>query len=80
MFHAYIRYVTDIDECMDRNSCEQNCSNIYGSFKCSCQTGYILMDDGHSCIGKRVLNSAYILSSMSRYVSLHLFVHIQRLG
>jgi hypothetical protein len=32
--------------------CEQNCTNIQGSFQCSCTPGYRLMPDGRSCEGR----------------------------
>ncbi|XP_019641848.1 PREDICTED: uncharacterized protein PB18E9.04c-like [Branchiostoma belcheri] len=41
---------TDIDECGTANGgCSQNCTNTFGSFSCSCQTGYELNGDGVSC-------------------------------
>jgi len=43
----------DVDECsMDNGGCDQNCTNIIGSFQCSCQPGYDLADDGLRCIGR----------------------------
>lgn len=42
----------DIDECQNRNGdCEQVCTNIVGSFNCSCNDGYHLDTDGFSCNG-----------------------------
>ena len=33
----------DINECeIDNGGCEQNCENTIGSFRCSCNTGYVL--------------------------------------
>lgn len=32
--------------------CEQVCNNIVGSFNCSCDTGYMIGDDGRSCNGE----------------------------
>ena len=43
----------DIDECAeDTDDCTQLCSNDVGSFTCSCNTGYRLASDTHTCNGK----------------------------
>ena len=39
------------DPC-DDNLCDQFCENTNGSYKCSCQEGYILDNDGLTCNGK----------------------------
>ena len=45
--------VLDIDECQsDNGGCEQVCTNIEGSFECSCRTGYALVANGANCAGK----------------------------
>lgn len=44
--------ISDIDECKESNKCQQNCTNIDGSFQCTCATGYALENDGISCKGK----------------------------
>ena len=31
--------------------CEHTCTNIPGSYNCSCDTGYILSSNNHSCSG-----------------------------
>ena len=33
------------------DGCAQNCSNINGSFVCSCGVGYVLADDDLDCLG-----------------------------
>ena len=44
---------TDIDECNTNNGgCAQNCHNTAGSYHCSCNTGYTLNGNGHSCNGE----------------------------
>ena len=44
--------VTDVDECSEgAHNCDQLCTNIVGSFTCSCNTGYTLDSDGRTCIG-----------------------------
>ena len=42
--------LTDIDECATMN-CEQSCMNTEGSFSCSCDLGYKLLEDGFNCKG-----------------------------
>ena len=50
-------YPIDIDECSISidNDCDQhsNCTNIDGSFLCTCDSGYT--GDGAFCKGKKVL-------------------------
>ena len=42
----------DIDECQQGISgCSQVCTNTIGSYKCSCNAGYQLTNDSHTCIG-----------------------------
>lgn len=45
--------MTDVDECATNNGgCEDSCTNTEGSYFCSCDPGFKLDDDGHSCNGK----------------------------
>ena len=45
----------DIDECQDGHGrCNQTCTNIIGSYICSCNSGYVLAQDGHNCNGKHM--------------------------
>uniref|UniRef100_A0A3Q4HMA0 Fibulin 2 n=1 Tax=Neolamprologus brichardi TaxID=32507 RepID=A0A3Q4HMA0_NEOBR len=41
----------DVDECelYPGQLCQHTCTNIWGSYRCSCHQGYILQLDGHSC-------------------------------
>ena len=42
---------TDIDECIEgTNGCAQTCTNMIGSYSCSCGPGYLLTDDSHTCM------------------------------
>ena len=42
----------DINECMSSNGgCSQICTNTNGSYICSCQTGYMPINDNRTCIG-----------------------------
>ena len=58
MFTTYFVYIQliytciDIDECNDFNEgCAQTCTNVNGSYTCSCSTGYVLSNDAHNCTG-----------------------------
>ena len=43
---------TDIDECnVISPPCDQSCTNMPGSFVCSCYAGYTMTADG-GCMGK----------------------------
>ncbi len=42
----------DINECNTNNGgCDQVCTDTDGSFMCSCNSGYLLSEDGVSCNG-----------------------------
>ena len=42
----------DINECSEgTHSCAQVCTNTEGSHVCSCNDGFVLDQDGISCIG-----------------------------
>ena len=45
--------IADINECQEipNGNCDHNCTNIGGSYCCSCLDGYILDVDDASCIG-----------------------------
>lgn len=44
--------VSDIDECTEYDAiCDQRCDNIIGSYRCSCEDGYMLNETtGHNCV------------------------------
>ncbi|XP_022108807.1 multiple epidermal growth factor-like domains protein 6 [Acanthaster planci] len=43
-------HTTDVDECeKEIDSCEHNCTNTVGGYRCNCMNNYLLMDDGRSC-------------------------------
>ena len=47
---SIIHFVLDINECeRQTHTCTQGCSNIDGSFDCTCKPGYVLADDGIKC-------------------------------
>lgn len=41
----FFTLVIDIDECVIYSICEHNCSNINGSYQCSCLDGYTLVNN-----------------------------------
>jgi hypothetical protein len=42
----------DVDECTTaKENCDQICTNTDGSFTCSCEDGFRLSIDRHSCVG-----------------------------
>ena len=46
------KFCTDVNECDTENGgCNQTCTNIHGSFLCSCGTGYTLAEDDLGCDG-----------------------------
>ena len=50
---ANCNYNTDNNECQtDNGSCAQQCINTPGSYHCSCDDGFELTSDAHSCVGK----------------------------
>ena len=50
----------DKDECALANSgCQHTCTNTYGSYKCSCYSGYQLKPDGLTCQGKIMIVSSH---------------------
>ena len=45
--------LSDINECENNNGgCDHNCSNLIGSFECSCREGYELDEDKLTCNGE----------------------------
>ena len=51
----------DINECdVDNGGCDQECVNIAGSYLCKCWNGYLLADEGTTCVGKLLTNSVIV--------------------
>lgn len=70
--------LTDVDECNDTalNYCDHSCTNTIGSYNCSCDDGYRLSSDGHTCLGNKssiILYSSYIHANtnLNNYPILH---------
>lgn len=56
----------DIDECAEGTDlCDHDCSNTNGSYTCSCQTGYIIDEDGYDCDGTIYIKSTYSSGTIS---------------
>ncbi len=50
-------FVIDVDECLTSNGgCDHSCTNIIGSYNCTCTDGYSLKNQ-HNCEGS--YNSYY---------------------
>lgn len=47
-------YLTDINECETFGICDQICTDIPGSYTCSCGRNYVLQEDRRSCIFKGI--------------------------
>ena len=49
--HAHT-FSPDIDECLLANGqCDHDCHNTIGSYYCTCQMGYLLLEDHRGCTG-----------------------------
>uniref|UniRef100_A0A8C9YH82 Collagen and calcium binding EGF domains 1 n=1 Tax=Sander lucioperca TaxID=283035 RepID=A0A8C9YH82_SANLU len=56
-------YCLDINECADKNTttCSQICVNSVGSYRCECEKGYFLEEDGKTCTkGERGENTVHL--------------------
>lgn len=52
----FIIHIPDRDECAaSLDNCEMQCINTFGSFSCSCSSGYSLASDGRQCLGKLLI-------------------------
>ena len=48
-------HITDLNECHFNNgNCAHHCTNTDGSYYCTCNAGYQLSTDKHSCVGMYV--------------------------
>ena len=64
--------VTDIDECFEGISgCSQYCVNNVGSYYCTCDNGYLLNSDQHTCDGKFALLHNFYNNGFARRRASH---------
>ena len=47
------------------NDCEQNCHNTIGSYSCTCNSGFVIDVDGHTCHGNFHINLTCTYIQMS---------------
>ena len=48
---------SDNNECLsDNGGCDHNCTDSDGSYTCSCNNGYQLNNDGHTCEGLQIIS------------------------
>ena len=57
----------DVNECTGVHGCDHHCNNTNGSYHCTCDVGFQLGNDDHSCYGiivhaRSYLNYNYVLS------------------
>lgn len=70
ILHVLCILSSDVHECNGLSPCEQRCNNTIGSYNCSCDVGYSLARDMHSCLGIQIFSIAYvvlILELLSNY-------------
>ena len=47
-----LTFSPDINECLLGNGqCDHDCHNTIGSYYCTCQMGYLLLEDHRGCTG-----------------------------
>ena len=52
-FYLFYAIFTDINECTEgTHLCNHTCSNLVGSYRCSCMQGFILAENNQDCISK----------------------------
>ena len=75
VYSNYLIYcLPDVDECTDGLSgCSQVCTNIDGTFECSCTVGFTLGEDSQTCEGKHFI---YLINSF-KYIFLCVFVCVR---
>ena len=44
---VFLHFFQDINECEMWDECDQSCSNINGSYSCSCRANFTLEEMGH---------------------------------
>ncbi len=52
-YEMIITVYPDVNECSTSNGgCDGQCTNTKGSYTCSCESGYVLGSNAHSCDGE----------------------------
>lgn len=52
----------DVDECATGNGgCQMGCTNTIGSYECTCDDGFVLSFDGHTCAGNKLKVIVFVL-------------------
>ena len=59
--YTLLSFCTDIDECENRDICQHECKNTFGSYQCICPPGYQLMLNGKTCQGEKMLGCILLL-------------------
>ena len=69
--------IIDINECAEgTHTCQQDCTNVLGSFNCSCRTGFSLSSNGFSCNGKLQINTCFTHIHTHKYhTHIHAYTH-----
>ena len=77
LFKSIFYYITFIEivKCSS-GPCEHNCTDGLNHYTCSCQDGFVLAADGHSCYGQHTcIYQMYIyVHCMYRYTCKHLLL------
>ena len=61
-----------MDECTISNGgCEHQCTNLIGSYECSCIEGFVLKSDGRNCSGMSVVEMLllYLTRKLPRFIT-----------
>ncbi len=62
-------YTLDIDECDTSNGrCNHVCTNTNGSYECTCDVGYSLNEDSHTCSGNNAILTVILTESCYRKI------------
>jgi len=75
-------YFLDINECLDNNAgCNQICENTNGSYYCSCNSGFEMSSDNHTCIGTYVIYMClHNVLTVYEHLRLGFFIRIQMIA
>lgn len=76
-WYSLLSFYTDIDECENRDTCQHECKNTFGSYRCICPPGYQLMLNGKTCQGEttwgRLLLQLDLKTSIGKCEKLNVF-------